>query len=89
MCARCLGIYLGAALGLLLGVSRGMAVRVALLALTLNVVDVATELAGLHGNWIWVRFGLGLLLGAAGAMLVASASSSRKIVHGAMGYPMA
>lgn len=72
VCARCLGIYLGAALGLLLRMPRRVARRLLMFAVLLNLVDTATEVSGLHGNWLGVRFMLGLLLGAAGAALVVS-----------------
>jgi len=72
VCSRCLGTYLGAACGLLLRTSRKVAVRVCLAAAVLNLVDWLTEAAGLHGNWMVVRFVLGLALGAAGALLISS-----------------
>lgn len=75
ICARCLGIYLGAAFGLLLRTSRHVAVRLLLLAAALNLLDGVTELAGLHGNWMFVRLALGLTLGASGALLVCSSAS--------------
>ena len=75
VCARCLGIYLGAAAGLLLRTSRQLALRFLIAAAGLNLLDWATELAGLHGNRMWVRFALGLGLGAAGALLIASTTS--------------
>jgi len=72
ICARCLGIYLGAALGLLLTTSRRVAMHLFCVAAALNLLDVATELPGLHGNWPGVRFLLGLLFGASGALLISS-----------------
>ena len=72
VCARCLGIYAGAALGLLARTSRRIALRLLLAAAAINLIDWTTELSGLHGNWLGVRFCLGLALGAAGAMLVSS-----------------
>ena len=72
VCARCLGVYLGAALGLLLRSSRRSAWPAVVVAATLNMMDVATELARLHGNWLGVRFALGVLLGGATAVLAAS-----------------
>jgi uncharacterized membrane protein len=83
VCARCLGIYLGAAIGLLLRTSRRMATRLLIAAAAINLLDAFTELAGLHGNWLVVRFLLGVILGAAGALLITSsiereAASPRK-----------
>lgn len=75
VCARCLGIYIGAAIGLLLRTSRQLALRILIVVAAINALDAAAELAGLHGNWMFVRFLLGLLLGAAGALLIASSTS--------------
>ncbi len=72
VCARCLGIYIGAAVGLLLRTSRKIALRVLIAAAAINVIDAAAEFAGLHDNWMMVRFVLGLMLGAAGSLLIAS-----------------
>ena len=74
VCARCLGIYLGAAIGLLLRTSRHLALRVLLAAAALNALDAATELAVLHGNWLGMRFALGIILGATGALMISSAT---------------
>ncbi len=76
VCARCLGIYLGAALGLLLRTSRSIAMRVLVTAAAMNLLDAVTEAAGLHGNWIHVRFVLGLAMGAAAALLISSSMQS-------------
>ena len=70
VCARCLGIYLGAAIGLLIKTSRSIALRLLIAAALINALDAATELAGLHGNWLGVRFVLGMALGSAGALLI-------------------
>ncbi len=72
VCARCLGIYLGSALGLLLPVSQKLAWRCLLAAGSFNLIDWLAELTGLHGNWMFARFALGLALGMTGAMLVAA-----------------
>lgn len=72
VCARCLGIYIGAAIGLLLRTSRQLALRILIAAAAINVIDAVAELAGLHGNWMIVRFGLGMMLGASGALLISS-----------------
>ena len=75
VCSRCLGIYLGAAVGLLFRASRTVAVRLLMLAIALNLLDAATELAGWHQNWLGVRFALGAMLGATGALLISSSLS--------------
>jgi len=72
VCARCLGIYLGAAFGLLLRLSRRGAILLLIGAAALNLLDAASESFGLHSNWLEARFVLGLLLGAAAALLIAS-----------------
>jgi uncharacterized membrane protein len=77
VCARCLGIYLGAAIGFMLRTSRPLAFRLLLFAATLNALDVTTELIGLHGNWMVVRFVLGLGLGATAALLISSSVQLR------------
>ena len=84
VCARCLGIYLGAALGLLMRTSRTVALRLLIIAAALNALDVATEFAGLHGNWIDLRFVLGMVLGASAGLLVASAVSAFRVEEGAV-----
>src|ERR1700759_4044801 len=56
VCARCLGIYAGAAAGLLLRPSRSLAMRLLIAAAAVNMLDAAAEFAGLHGNWMFVRF---------------------------------
>ena len=72
VCSRCLGIYLGATAGLVLRAWRPTALRWLTIAVSASVVEWATEIAGLHGNWMWMRFGLGFAVGAAAAMLVLS-----------------
>jgi uncharacterized membrane protein len=72
VCTRCLGIYLGAAVGSLLRVSQRLALRCLVAAVMFNLVDWLAELSGLHGNWMLARFALGMALGIAGAMLVAA-----------------
>ena len=72
VCARCLGIYIGAAIGLLLRTSRQLALRILIAAVAINAIDAVAELASLHGNWMIVRFVVGLILGAAGALLIMS-----------------
>ncbi len=70
VCARCLGIYLGAALGLLLRAPRTIAGRLFVTAVSGSLIDWIAEAAGLHGNWMLARFALGAALGIAAAMLV-------------------
>lgn len=70
VCARCLGIYLGAAAGLLVRVSRTVAWQWLMAAVAITVIDWAAEFAGLHGNWMWARFVLGIASGMAAAMIV-------------------
>jgi uncharacterized membrane protein len=72
VCARCLGIYLGAAVGLLLRVPRNVAWRWLIAAVAINLVDWLAEIAGLHGNWMVARLMMGIALGVAGALLVAA-----------------
>ncbi len=72
VCARCLGIYLGSALGLLLPVSQKLAWRCLLAAGSFNLIDWLAELFGLHGNWTLTRFALGFAVGITAAMLVAA-----------------
>jgi len=75
VCARCLGIYLGATLGMLVRVPRELALRLLLGAAAINVLDWSAELAGSHGNWMLARFALGLALGVTAAMLVTASSN--------------
>jgi uncharacterized membrane protein len=70
VCMRCLGLYAGAALGSLVRLKYGIAVRALLLAFALNCLDVAMERLGVHGNLPPIRFLIGAALGiAAGAAL--------------------
>jgi len=64
VCARCFGIYTGAAVASFAARvrrARGML----LIAIVVNAADVVGEVAGMHGDWQWVRFALGIALGAA------------------------
>jgi uncharacterized membrane protein len=77
VCARCLGIYLGAAVGAWIPAPRRKVLAALAIAASLNLADVATEAAGLHGDWMLLRFGLGLVLGGAmGALIAGSAGVS-------------
>jgi uncharacterized membrane protein len=72
VCSRCLGIYLGAALGVLARTSRAVAVWMLIAVAALNLLDAGTEITGLHGNWLGVRLMLGLALGASATLLISS-----------------
>jgi len=72
VCARCLGIYLGSALGLLLRTSRRIALHLLLAAVALNALDWLAEAARLYSNWLTARFVLGLALGAVATLLISS-----------------
>ena len=63
VCSRCLGIYLGAAAGLLFRTSRRMALRLLIAAAAVNLFDAMTELAGWHGNWLAARVCLRITAG--------------------------
>jgi uncharacterized membrane protein len=70
VCIRCLGIYAGAALGGVLRISRKIALYWLGTALILNIIDVAAEAIGLHGNLPLPRLLIGVVLGlAVGALL--------------------
>ena len=60
VCVRCLGIYAGAAIGSLFRLNHKLAFRCLGAALALNILDVAAESIGLHGNSPLLR----LLIGA-------------------------
>ena len=79
MCARCLGIYLGAAAGLLVRLPRQVAKQLFFYAVALNAIDGLAEFAGMHGNWMLLRFSLGFALGTAAAMLVAASIIATEI----------
>lgn len=70
VCARCLGAYAGAALGGLVRLEHRFAIRLLGLALASNLVDIAAESLGLHGNIPLSRLLIGGTLGiAAGTLL--------------------
>lgn len=75
VCARCLGIYLGAAVGLLIRVQRQVAMQLLIATVAVNAADWFAEFAGLHGNWMLMRFVLGIVLGTAVGMLVAASAN--------------
>lgn len=72
VCARCLGIYVGAALGFLRRTSRRIAFQLLIVAAGLSLLDWFTEAVGLHGNCVTARFIFGLALGATAGLLVSS-----------------
>lgn len=78
VCARCLGFYLGAALGAgFIRASRPRLLQGVAITLALNALDVALEFAGLYSNFLALRFVLGALLGGAiGALVAAWARSA-------------
>jgi uncharacterized membrane protein len=78
VCARCLGIYLGAALGLMIRVPRELAWRLLVGTAAVSLVDCAAEMASLHGNWMIARFALGAALGIAAAILVRASAEGDK-----------
>ena len=70
VCVRCLGIYLGAALGAMLRWKRSTVIRCLAVAVLLNGLEVSLAAITSNGDWPAARFLLGLLLGAgAGGML--------------------
>jgi uncharacterized membrane protein len=75
VCVRCLGIYCGAALGLLPALKTARSIRLLGWAVLLNLADVGSGMFHWHGDLCWTRFLLGLLLGAGvGAVLQPAAS---------------
>jgi hypothetical protein len=44
----------------------------------LNFIDVASEFARVHGNWLGARFALGFILGTAAALLVSLSLADRQ-----------
>jgi uncharacterized membrane protein len=61
VCVRCLGIYWGAAVGIVVRLRWARWLLIA--AVVLNLVDVASEAIHWHGSLSLVRFFLGLMLG--------------------------
>ena len=72
VCARCLGIYLGAAVGAWIPAPRRFLLSGLALFAAFNLADVLTEAAAWHGNWKLARFLLGAFLGMAAGSLVAN-----------------
>jgi uncharacterized membrane protein len=61
VCVRCLGIYWGAALGMMVRLRRARWLLIG--AVVLNLVDVVSGVMHWHGNLPLARFFLGLMLG--------------------------
>jgi len=76
VCARCLGIYLGAAAGLMVRATRPVAWRWLLVAAALNLADWLAEFGGIHDNWMFARFALGIALGVAAAVLLVASEKT-------------
>ncbi len=82
VCARCLGIYAGAAVGSLLRLKHRLAFRCLGAALALNLLDVAAESIGLHGNMPLLRLLIGATLGiAVGAILSGDCPSTSSLAQ--------
>jgi hypothetical protein len=45
----------------------------------MNLVDWLAESGGIHGNWMFARFAMGVALGATAAMLVIASIDKAKI----------
>ena len=77
VCARCLGIYLGAAVGAIAKIERRLAMWAFAIMLLVNCADAVSEFVGWHGNLPQVRFLLGITLGVSISALVASAVGAK------------
>jgi len=92
-CARCFGIYAGAALALVLGLRPSRRLFLAMLALVL--LDLLSESAGLRPPWSAGRFLTGLLAGGAAApfvlreLLAAGRRGTRSLVPASRDWPLA
>jgi uncharacterized membrane protein len=72
VCARCLGIYLGAAAGAWISAPRRILLWGFVLFAVLNLADVAAEAVAWHGDWKLTRFLLGAFVGLTAGALVAN-----------------
>jgi uncharacterized membrane protein len=72
VCVRCLGIYSGFALAVLLRLGKVPSRRLMAAALLLNLLDVAGETLHLYGDLPMPRFLLGLALGIAAGVILLS-----------------
>jgi uncharacterized membrane protein len=96
VCVRCLGIYVGAALGsagvppAVARASRPRLLRMFVAVVVMNVADIGAEWVGLHGNLPALRFALGLIAGlVTGALVLSSLRdfSSREATVPGTGVP--
>ena len=74
VCSRCLGIYMGAVAGAWIPAPRRAILGFLAATVLVSLLDFFAESAGLHGNWPWVRWALGALLGAGGTALITQAT---------------
>jgi uncharacterized membrane protein len=74
VCARCFGIYCGAAIGLLFSVQQRVTLVATVVAVLANVLGWIAETVS-PVNWIALRFLLGATLGMALGALLASAQT--------------
>jgi uncharacterized membrane protein len=82
VCVRCLGIYCGVALGMILRLGKGSAFRLLAVAMVVNLADVGSGMLHWHGNMPVTRFWLGLLLGmAAGSIFFLAPSRALRCGH--------
>jgi uncharacterized membrane protein len=79
VCVRCLGIYAGVALSTLKSLKKPLPLNLLLVTISLNLLDVAAESLGWHGDLPLPRFLLGLSLGlATGLILFRSLAAKSK-----------
>jgi uncharacterized membrane protein len=71
VCARCAGIYVGAFVALLVHVPDRR--RWLLVALSIAILDWASEAVGIRPAWVEMRLATGLLLGLAAAPVLGTA----------------
>lgn len=76
VCARCLGIYLGAVAGAWINARRRRVLGFLAVVILVSLLDYVGESAGLHGNWPLLRFALGGVLGVGIGALVANAGTN-------------
>jgi uncharacterized membrane protein len=82
VCVRCLGIYLGTAMGALFRLRRTPAAGLLAVALLLNLFDAAAAMLHWHGNLPYARFGLGLLLGLGAGVVLFSLQGALLLPQG-------